>query len=153
MTGLIQGVTGKEEARLIGDECLEVEIATDRSEDGDTEEEDGYVVCGTVSEEYVMPEEKKKKKTKGGKTGGAAEEEGGEEEVWSQSQQRSLEAALSLFPKGTAERWDRIAAKVEGRSKEQCVARFKQLAEAVKRKKAEKSDWCRGRECVGCDLL
>ena len=100
MTGLIQGVTGKEEARLIGDECLEVEIATDRSEDGDTEE----VVCGTVSEEYVMPEEKKKKKTKGGKTGGAAEEEGGEEEVWSQSQQRSLEAALSLFPKGTAER-------------------------------------------------
>ena len=143
MTCLIQGVTGKEEARLIGDECLEVEIATDRSEDGDTEEEeDGYVVCGTVSEEYVMPEEKKKKKTKGGKTGGAAEEEeeGGEEEVWSQGQQRSLEAALSLFPKGSAERWDRIAAKVEGRSKEQCVARFKQLAEAVKRKKAEKSD-------------
>merc|ERR1711971_1184963 len=94
-------------------------------------DEDGYVVYGAVkAEEYVIPEEKSKKKTKGGKLGEAESED----TVWSQEQQRSLEVALAQFPKGSAERWDRIAGKVEGKSKEQCMARFKQLAEQVKKK-------------------
>merc|ERR1712203_921953 len=140
-----QGMTGREETRLIADECLEAEIAGDdddcEEEDSQTEEEvdeDGYVVYGAVkAEEYVIPEEKSKKKTKGGKLGEVAEDE---DAVWSQEQQRSLEQALTQFPKGSAERWDRIAGKVEGKSKEQCMARFKQLAEQVKRKKAEAAE-------------
>ena len=105
-----QGMTGREEKRLIADDCLEAEIAGDdddceeednsQTEEEDEEvDEDGYVVYGAVkAEEYVIPEEKSKKKTKGGKLGEAA---GGESEdtVWSQEQQRSLELALTQFPK------------------------------------------------------
>ena len=50
--------------------------------------------------------------------------------------QVSLESALSQFPKGCQERWDRIAGKVPGKSKEQCMLRFRQLAEIVKKRKA-----------------
>lgn len=39
------------------------------------------------------------------------------EDVWTQSQQRLLELALQQFPRGTAERWDRIAKVVPGKSK------------------------------------
>ena len=106
-----QGMTGREEKRLIADDCLEAEIAGDdedceeednsQTEEEDEEvDEDGYVVYGAVkAEEYVIPEEKSKKKTKGGKLG----EAGGESEdtVWSQEQQRSLELALTQFPKVT----------------------------------------------------
>merc|ERR1719447_1830094 len=115
-------MTGREEKRLIADDCLEAQVAGD--DDGDDEEEeegdeDGYVVYGAVkAEEYVIPEEKSKKKTKGGKLGEVTEDE---DAVWSQEQQRSLEQALTQFPQGSAERWDRIAGKVEGKSKEQCM--------------------------------
>lgn len=36
---------------------------------------------------------------------------------WSQEEQRKLEAALRKFPKGTHERWERIAAHVQPRTK------------------------------------
>jgi len=138
----IQGVTGREEKRLISDECLEVgadsnlDQNTSDSENSDDEEvdEDGYLVLKPSKPEvYIIPEEKKKQKTKGGKLG----ESEAPEDVWSQDQQKSLESALSQFPKGTNERWDRIAGKVEGKSKEQCMLRFKYLAEQIKKKKAE----------------
>jgi len=137
----VQGVTGREEKRLISDNCLEVGVGeridnSTESEYSDEEvDEDGYLVLKpTKVEEYVIPEEKKKKKTKGGKLGEAEETE---PDVWSQEQQKSLETALSQFPKGTSERWDRIAGKVDGKTKEQCMLRFKFLAEQVKKKKAE----------------
>jgi len=137
----VQGVTGREEKRLISDNCLEVGVGeqidnSTESEYSDEEvDEDGYLVLKpTKVEEYVIPEEKKKKKTKGGKLGEAEETEA---DVWSQEQQKSLETALSQFPKGTSERWDRIAGKVDGKTKEQCMLRFKFLAEQVKKKKAE----------------
>ena len=102
-----QGMTGREEKRLIADDCLEAEIAGDdddyEEEDGSSQteeeevDEDGYVVYGAVkAEEYVIPEEKSKKKTKGGKLGEVVD---GEDTVWSQEQQRSLELALTQFPK------------------------------------------------------
>ena len=129
-----QGVTGREDDKLVSDQCLEDDY--DRSEDETTEDEvdeDGYLVLQpSQPEEYVIPEEKKKKKTKGGKLG---ETESEQEDVWSQEQQKHLEAALSQFPKGTNERWERIAGKVEGKSKEQCMMRFKFLAEQIKKKK------------------
>eukprot|EP00092_Neocalanus_flemingeri_P004320 GFUD01004644.1.p1 GENE.GFUD01004644.1~~GFUD01004644.1.p1 ORF type:complete len:509 (-),score=206.05 GFUD01004644.1:166-1530(-) len=138
----VQGVTGREEERLISDQCLEVGMGNNCEQQNSTEteeseeevDEDGYLVLKpSKTEEYVIPEEKKKKKTKGGKLGDA---EQSEEEQWSQEQQQGLEKALSQFPKGTSERWDRIAGKVEGKTKEQCVLRFKFLAEQVKKKKA-----------------
>ena len=131
-----QGVTGMEDDKLVSDQCLEDDY--DRSEDdtADSEDEldeDGYLVLQpSKPEEYVIPEEKKKKKTKGGKLG---ETEAEQEDVWSQEQQKHLEAALSQFPKGTNERWERIAGRVEGKSKEQCMMRFKFLAEQIKKKK------------------
>ena len=131
-----QGVTGREDDRLVSDQCLEDDYDRSDEEDGTTEDEldeDGYLVLQpSQPEEYVIPEEKKKKKTKGGKLGetGAEQEDG-----WSQEQQKLLEAALSQFPKGTSERWERIAGKVEGKSKEQCMMRFKFLAEQIKKKK------------------
>jgi len=130
----MQGVTGREKDRLVSDECLEEDYDEDDTEQSEDEvDEDGYLVLQpSKPEEYVIPEEKKKKKTKGGKLG---ESEGQEEDVWSQDQQKSLELALSQFPKGTSERWDRIATKVEGKTKEQCMLRFKTLAEQIKKKK------------------
>merc|ERR1711872_845226 len=70
----VQGVTGREEKRLISDNCLEVGMG-EREDDSSTEsensdeevDEDGYLVLKpTKVEEYVIPEQKKKQKTKGG---------------------------------------------------------------------------------------
>ncbi|KAF7692818.1 dnaJ homolog subfamily C member 1 [Silurus meridionalis] len=61
------------------------------------------------------------------------------DEVWSQNQQRLLELALQQYPRGTAERWDRIAKVVPGKSKEECMIRYKLLAELVLKKKQAKS--------------
>lgn len=36
---------------------------------------------------------------------------------------------------GSAERWERIAGKVAGKTKEQCMVRFKHIAEMIKKKK------------------
>ena len=62
-----QGVTGREENRMVGDECLEGDYSEE--DEGETEDsqdevdEDGYLVLQpSKPEEYVIPEEKKKKK-------------------------------------------------------------------------------------------
>lgn len=39
------------------------------------------------------------------------------DEVWTQNQQRLLELALQQYPRGTAERWDKIAKVVPGKTK------------------------------------
>ncbi|XP_026998660.2 dnaJ homolog subfamily C member 1 [Tachysurus fulvidraco] len=61
------------------------------------------------------------------------------DEVWTQSQQRLLELALQQYPRGTVERWDRIAKVVPGKSKEECMNRYKLLAELVQKRKQAKS--------------
>lgn len=49
-----------------------------------------------------------------------------------------LEAALKEFGKDLKdERWIKVAEKVEGRTPKECKARFKELAKAIKAKKAE----------------
>ncbi|NXJ77977.1 DNJC1 protein, partial [Trogon melanurus] len=61
------------------------------------------------------------------------------EELWTQNQQKLLEMALQQYPKGTSDRWDKIAKCVPGKSKEECVARYKLLVELVQKKKMAKS--------------
>lgn len=66
---------------------------------------------------------------------------GPQEDAWSQSQQQQLEAALARFPMGMDknERWAAIAAAVPGKSKKQCVERFKFVkTQLLAKKKAEK---------------
>lgn len=139
-----QGVTGREDSRIISDSVLEVETnreeedeGSETEEDSQDSEDDGFVMYSVAGkEDYVPVEVKKKQKTKGGR-GGDNEEENPDANDWSQEQQKCLELALSQFPKGTSERWDRIAGKVNGKTKEQCMARFKHLAEMIKKKKEE----------------
>ncbi|XP_030016264.1 dnaJ homolog subfamily C member 1-like [Sphaeramia orbicularis] len=59
--------------------------------------------------------------------------------IWTQNQQKLLELALQQFPRGTTERWDRIAKVVPGKTKEDCMIRYKMLAELVQKRKQAKS--------------
>ncbi|EYC00690.1 hypothetical protein Y032_0113g352 [Ancylostoma ceylanicum] len=58
---------------------------------------------------------------------------------WTQTEQKQLEAALQQYPKGCEDRWDKIAAAVPTKTKEQCQQRLKELVELVRRKKAAKT--------------
>ena len=64
---------------------------------------------------------------------GAAAAAAGE---WSAAQQSALEQALKQFPASDGERWEKIANAVPGKTKGECVARFKQIVAALKAKKA-----------------
>lgn len=77
-----------------------------------------------VEEEEAEPQESKEKAETG---------------VWTQNQQKLLELALQQFPRGTSERWDRIAKVVPGKTKEECMIRCKMLAELVQKRKQAKS--------------
>lgn len=60
---------------------------------------------------------------------------------WNQNQQKAFEEALAKFPKGSLERWERIADLVPGKTKEECMMRFKYLAEILKKQKeSQKAD-------------
>ncbi|XP_017367369.1 dnaJ homolog subfamily C member 1 [Cebus imitator] len=61
------------------------------------------------------------------------------EEPWTQNQQKLLELALQQYPKGSSDRWDKIARCVPSKSKEDCITRYKLLVELVQKKKQAKS--------------
>ena len=150
------GITGLEATKLVPDNCMEnVENYSDDEEGSESRTEsdiseydsDGLRAYTVASNTDFVPQEiKTKVKTKGGKQ---AEQKEVEKEVtsevtevtevtedpWSQAQQKALEGALVQFPKGSTERWERIANKVPEKTKEQCIKRFKTLAEMVKKKK------------------
>ncbi|KJH49069.1 Myb-like DNA-binding domain protein [Dictyocaulus viviparus] len=48
---------------------------------------------------------------------------------WSQVEQKQLEDALQRYPKGCESRWDKIAAAIPTKTKEQCQERIKKLVE------------------------
>lgn len=54
---------------------------------------------------------------------------------WTNEEHKMLEMALKKYPSTTPERWDRIASEVKGRTKAECIARFKYLVNLLKSKK------------------
>ncbi|XP_018415935.1 PREDICTED: dnaJ homolog subfamily C member 2 [Nanorana parkeri] len=60
----------------------------------------------------------------------------GDSVAWTTEEQKLLEQALKTYPVNTPERWERIAEAVPGRSKKDCMKRYKELVEMVKAKKA-----------------
>ncbi|XP_013397633.1 dnaJ homolog subfamily C member 1 [Lingula anatina] len=56
-------------------------------------------------------------------------------QFWSQTQQKVLEWALAQYPRGTAERWEKIAEHVPDKDKDDCVARVKYISDMIKKKK------------------
>jgi len=56
---------------------------------------------------------------------------------WTQNQQTIFEWALKTYPRTVEKRWDKVAEHIPGKSREDCVARFKLLAEIIKKKKLE----------------
>lgn len=59
------------------------------------------------------------------------------DDSWNKNLQTIFEWALRQYPKGTEQRWDKIAEHIPGKSKEDCIQRFKYLAELVKKKKVD----------------
>ncbi|GCB71639.1 hypothetical protein scyTo_0006020, partial [Scyliorhinus torazame] len=55
---------------------------------------------------------------------------------WTAEEQKLLEQALKTYPVNTPERWEKIAATIPGRTKRDCMKRYKELVEMVKAKKA-----------------
>lgn len=76
------------------------------------------------------------KGTKASRSDASAKLDSSSDDIWSQVQQAALEKALVAFPASlgltTAERWDKISACVEGKSRKQCAERFKALRDQVK---------------------
>ena len=64
-----------------------------------------------------------------------------DEEFWSEDQQKSLENALKKYPNSIPanERWAKIAQDVPGKTKKQCVDRFKHIAQLIKNKNSATS--------------
>uniref|UniRef100_A0A224XBK2 Putative chaperone protein dnaj n=1 Tax=Panstrongylus lignarius TaxID=156445 RepID=A0A224XBK2_9HEMI len=94
--------------------------------------DEGFKPIIQQSEESELKEEEPKKvKTKGSKIG-----EDVEESNWTQAQQKAFEQALATYPKGSAtDRWEKIAKCVPGKTKEECMVRFKNIVARVKKKK------------------
>lgn len=121
-------------AELMGRSVSEVTYMAAKMKDG------GYKVGGqateSVAENIVQEAAKQKVKTK--KADAVAAEVDGNAN-WSQAQQAAFEQAIQKYPKtGSADRWQKIAGSVPGKSREECMTRYKYLVELVKKQREEK---------------
>jgi len=64
---------------------------------------------------------------------------------WTVEEQKLLEQGLKTYPATDTERWSHIAECIPGRTKKECMLRFKDLAAAVKAKKAQSSQEKKGK--------
>ncbi|XP_063698587.1 dnaJ homolog subfamily C member 2 [Culicoides brevitarsis] len=58
-----------------------------------------------------------------------------EPKTWTKEEQSLLEQAIKTYPVSTADRWDRIAECIPGRTKKECLKRVKELVDQVNAKK------------------
>lgn len=58
-----------------------------------------------------------------------------EQDAWSSVQERALVQALKTFPKDAAQRWERVAAAVPGKTVIQCKKKFAAMKESFRNKK------------------
>lgn len=102
----------------------------------------GYKIAGqseSVAESIVQEAAKQKVKTKKTEPSPAAGNDATSN--WTQTQQAALESAIQKYPKsGTADRWQKISNSVPGKTKEECMARYKYLVELVKKQKEKEQD-------------
>lgn len=97
------------------------------------------IAAGTwLADQDETTQTKIKTKTRAA-AGPDAEESQSSDEHWSAVQQRALERALKMLPKGTDQRWEKIAKQVPEKSAEDCINRFKFLAEKIRKKKEEEN--------------
>uniref|UniRef100_T1IJ68 DnaJ homolog subfamily C member 1 n=1 Tax=Strigamia maritima TaxID=126957 RepID=T1IJ68_STRMM len=124
----VQGITGtlnehvevkKKKKGALSEEMLERQIILDNWRE--------HSPRGVAKEEY--------KAAQADKALQAANEANLSSGVWNQKQQKALESALSLFAKGSGERWEKIAGCVPGKTKDECLMRYKELAEVVRKKR------------------
>ena len=52
---------------------------------------------------------------------------------WTQEQELALVKALKAIPKDQTDRWEAVAALVEGKSKAQCMKRFKEMKQSFRK--------------------
>ncbi|XP_058819807.1 uncharacterized protein F54F2.9 [Topomyia yanbarensis] len=123
-------------AEMMGRSVTEVTYMAAKMKEG------GYKVAGqteSVAETIVQEASKQKVKTK--KTDAGTD--GGAEATanWSQSQQAALETAIQKYPKSASvDRWQKIANCVPGKTKEECMTRYKYLVELVKKQKEREKE-------------
>jgi len=59
---------------------------------------------------------------------------------WSAEQQKQLECAMKKYPAGSSEdvpdRWSLIAGDVDGKSKKECINRYKEIASLLRKQRA-----------------
>ncbi|XP_014671352.1 PREDICTED: uncharacterized protein F54F2.9-like [Priapulus caudatus] len=153
VTNSMQGITGTEGHSLVRDDQLETYLERSHSEHVQTqsapngsslrirkmkprEAETAAAVSGPcstndVSQQQVAPAEVQSRSTS--KLSGDSAVE------WTRPEQKLLECALVKFPKGTPDRWMRIAEAVPSKKPDHCMARYKLLAEMVRKKKQQHS--------------
>uniref|UniRef100_A0A8D8FW74 DnaJ homolog subfamily C member 1 n=1 Tax=Culex pipiens TaxID=7175 RepID=A0A8D8FW74_CULPI len=131
-------------AELMGRSVTEVTYMAFKMKDG------GYKIGQpeSVAENIIQEAAKQKVKTK--KSAEVAPELDGNAN-WSQAQQAAFEQAIQKYPKsGSSDRWQKIAGSVPGKSREECMARYKYLVELVKKQREEKEREAKGEAEVEC---
>eukprot|EP01118_Nematostelium_gracile_P005759 TRINITY_DN1832_c0_g1_i1.p1 TRINITY_DN1832_c0_g1~~TRINITY_DN1832_c0_g1_i1.p1 ORF type:complete len:188 (-),score=57.06 TRINITY_DN1832_c0_g1_i1:4-567(-) len=58
-------------------------------------------------------------------------------EDWNGADQKLLEKALATFPATLKDRWDKIAGAIPGKTKKECIERYKYLVDQIKQKRAQ----------------
>lgn len=95
--------------------------------------EPGQRPTDSVAEAIIQDAKKKEKKT-------ATIEKPQSEAAWNQDLQKLLETAIVKYPKTTVgDRWQKIANTVPGKTKEECLARYKYLVQKVKEQKQKEA--------------
>jgi len=85
-------------------------------------------------EEMEQEEMEQKEKEKEKEKEREIEKEKEKEDEWSPAQQVALEKGLSCYPSSDKDRWDKISEMVKGKTKKQCITRFKELRDRIKQR-------------------